>query len=98
MHLRAEHVEEQRGAPRTPTAEAALMRTASWVMSNPKRWTLALRSGRLGRLLGRRRGVIGDVPLPIVGPVDRDPRPAAAAAVRPSATGGPASTVEGDGS
>jgi L-lactate dehydrogenase complex protein LldF len=67
VHLRAEHVEEQAAQRRTPTAEAALMRTVSWVMRNPKRWALALRSGRLGRLLGRRRGVIGDVPAPIVG-------------------------------
>ena len=34
-------------------------------MRNPTRWTLALRSGRLGRVLGRRRGVIGEVPLPV---------------------------------
>ena len=65
VHLRAEHVEEQAAARRTPTPEAALMRTVSWVMRDPKRWALALRSGRLGRLLGRRRGVIGDVPVPV---------------------------------
>ena len=40
------------------------MRTVGWVMSNPKRWALALRAGRLGRVLGRRRGVIGKIPLP----------------------------------
>jgi L-lactate dehydrogenase complex protein LldF len=67
VHLRAEHVEEQAAARRTPTAEAALMRTVSWVMRDPRRWAFALRSGRVGRLLGRRRGVIGDVPAPIVG-------------------------------
>jgi L-lactate dehydrogenase complex protein LldF len=67
VHLRAEHVEEQAARRRTPTAEAALMRTVSWVMRDPKRWSLALRSGRLGRLLGRRRGVIGDVPAPVLG-------------------------------
>jgi L-lactate dehydrogenase complex protein LldF len=66
VHLRAEHVEAQAAGRRTPTAEAGLMRTVSWVMRDPKRWALALRSGRLGRLLGRRRGVIGDVPAPIV--------------------------------
>jgi L-lactate dehydrogenase complex protein LldF len=48
VHLRAEHVEEQAAQRRTPTAEAALMRTVSWVMRDPKRWALALRSGRLG--------------------------------------------------
>ena len=41
------------------------MAAAAWVMSNPKRWTLALRSGRLGRMLGRKRDVIGEVPLPL---------------------------------
>ena len=41
------------------------MKAAAWVMSNPTRWTLALRSGRLGRVLGRKRGVIGEVPLPV---------------------------------
>jgi hypothetical protein len=39
------------------------MAAAAWVMSDPKRWTLALRSGRLGRMLSRRRGMIGEVPL-----------------------------------
>jgi L-lactate dehydrogenase complex protein LldF len=34
-------------------------------MSNPKRWTYALRSGRLGRILGRKRDVIGEVPVPL---------------------------------
>ena len=81
VHLRAEHVEEQAAGRRTPTAEAALMRTVSWVMRDPKRWSLALRSGRLGRLLGRRRGVIGDVPAPVVGQWTGDPGPAATAAV-----------------
>ena len=41
------------------------MTAVAWVMSNPKRWTLALRSGRLGRILGRKRDVIGDIPLPL---------------------------------
>ncbi len=67
VHLRAEHVEAQAADRRTPTAEAALLGTVSWVMRNPRRWAMALRSGRLGRLLGRSRGVIGDVPAPVVG-------------------------------
>jgi L-lactate dehydrogenase complex protein LldF len=41
------------------------MAAAAWVMNDPKRWTLALRSGRLGRILGRKRDAIGDVPLPL---------------------------------
>ena len=44
--------------------EATAM-AAAWVMGNPTRWTLALRGGRLGRALGRKR-VIGEVPLPVV--------------------------------
>jgi L-lactate dehydrogenase complex protein LldF len=43
------------------------MAAVGWVMSNPKRWALALRGGRLARVLGRRRNAIGDVPLPVVG-------------------------------
>jgi L-lactate dehydrogenase complex protein LldF len=41
------------------------MAAVGWVMSDPKRWATALRGGRLGRVLGRKRGVIGDVPLPV---------------------------------
>lgn len=65
VHLRAEHTEIHAEEHRAPGTEAAVMRAAAWVMSNPTRWTLALRSARLGRLLGRRRGVIGKVPLPV---------------------------------
>ena len=42
------------------------MAAAAWLMSNPTRCTLALRGGRVGRILGRKRGVIGEVPLPLV--------------------------------
>ena len=65
VHLRAEHTETYAAEHRVPSAEAVTMGAAAWLMSSPKRWTLALRSGRLGRLLGRKRGVIGDVPLPL---------------------------------
>ncbi len=65
VHLRAEHTERYAAEHRTPSPEAATMGLAAWLMSSPKRWTLALRSGRLGRVLGRRRGVIGEVPLPL---------------------------------
>jgi L-lactate dehydrogenase complex protein LldF len=65
VHLRAEHTETYAAEHRRPSAEAVAMRAASFVMSNPTRWRLALRSGRLGRLLGRRRGVIGKLPLPV---------------------------------
>ena len=65
VHLRAEHTETHATEHRVPSAEAVTMGAAAWLMSSPQRWTLALRSGRLGRLLGRKRGVIGDVPLPL---------------------------------
>ena len=65
VHLRAEHTEAYAAEHTVPSPEAATMGAAAWLMSNPRRWALALRSGRLGRLLGRRRGVIGDVPLPL---------------------------------
>ena len=62
VHLRAEHVEAQAKERRVPTAEAAAMQTAALVMRNPRRWRLALRGGRLGR----RRGAIGEIPLPVL--------------------------------
>ena len=65
VHLRAQHTETYAEEHRVPSAEASAMTAAAWVMSNPKRWTLALRSGRLGRVLGRKRDAIGEVPLPV---------------------------------
>jgi L-lactate dehydrogenase complex protein LldF len=65
VHLRAKHTETYAAEHRLPSAEASAMSAAAWVMSNPKRWTLALRSGRLGRVLGRKRDVIGEVPVPV---------------------------------
>ncbi|WP_375425613.1 LutB/LldF family L-lactate oxidation iron-sulfur protein [uncultured Friedmanniella sp.] len=65
VHLRAKHTETYAEEHRAPSAEASAMKAASWVMRNPTRWRLTLRSGRLGRLLGRTRGVIGDLPLPV---------------------------------
>ena len=65
VHLRAKHTETYAAEHRLPNAEASAMGAAAWVMRDPKRWARALRSGRLGRMLGRKRGVIGDVPLPL---------------------------------
>ncbi|MGI8458964.1 MAG: LutB/LldF family L-lactate oxidation iron-sulfur protein [Propionibacteriaceae bacterium] len=65
VHLRAEHTETYADEHRVPSAEAMAMKAAAFVMSNPTRWRLALRSARLGRVLGRRRGVIGRMPLPV---------------------------------
>jgi L-lactate dehydrogenase complex protein LldF len=65
VHLRAKHTETYAAEHRLPNAEATAMAAAAWVMNDPERWTRALRSGRLGRILGRKRGVIGEVPLPL---------------------------------
>jgi L-lactate dehydrogenase complex protein LldF len=65
VHLRAKHTETYAAEHRLPNAEASAMGATAWVMRDPKRWARALRSGRLGRMLGRKRGVIGDVPLPL---------------------------------
>ncbi len=66
VHLRAVHTETYAEEHRLPSPEASAMAAAAFVMSNPTRWRLALRSGRLGRVLGRKRGVIGELPLPVV--------------------------------
>ena len=66
VHLRAKHTETYAAEHTVPSAEATLMGTVAYVMRNPTRWRLALRSGRFGRLLGRRRGAIGEVPLPVL--------------------------------
>jgi L-lactate dehydrogenase complex protein LldF len=51
IHLRARAVEAKGATP-----ERAAMRTLAWTMRNPRRWTRALRTTRLARLLrGRRR-------------------------------------------
>ena len=67
VHLRATHVEARAAAHSAPSAEAAAMRAASWVMSSPKRWRLAQRLSRIGRLIGRRRGRISSLPPPLSG-------------------------------
>lgn len=65
VHLRNAHVETHRAEHRLPTAEAAAMAAVSWVMSDDRRWTVAVRSARAGRILGRKRGVIGPIPAPL---------------------------------
>jgi L-lactate dehydrogenase complex protein LldF len=66
VHLRAMHVEAHRAEHRTPTPEAASMAAAAWVMENDRRWARTIRAARLGRVLGRRRGAIGPLPLPVL--------------------------------
>jgi L-lactate dehydrogenase complex protein LldF len=64
VHLRGQHVEERRAAHRLPSAEAAAMAAASWVMSSTSRFAAAERAMRAGRLLGR-RGRIRSLPPPL---------------------------------
>ena len=66
VELRARHVEESRREHRVPSAEAATMAAASWVMGHPARFRAAQRAGRLGRLAGR-RGRIRRLPPPLAG-------------------------------
>ncbi|WP_045878434.1 lactate utilization protein B [Pseudofrankia sp. DC12] len=57
VHLRSRAVDAKRAAHRLPSAERAVMTAAAWTMSDPARWTRALRAGRLGRLLRGRRAL-----------------------------------------
>ena len=77
VHLRSRVVDEKAAEHRLPTPEAAAMGVAAWTMSSPRRWTWALRFGRLGRVLGRRDGRIRRLPPPLSAWTDsRDaPRP-----------------------
>jgi L-lactate dehydrogenase complex protein LldF len=77
VHLRSRVVDDKAAAHRLPSPERAAMSTLAWVMRNPRRWTLALRAARLGRLLGRRNDRIRRLPPPLSAWTDaRDaPRP-----------------------
>jgi L-lactate dehydrogenase complex protein LldF len=77
VHLRARVVDDKRTHQRGPSAETVAMRGLAWTMRSPRRWTLALRSARIGRLLGRRTGRIRRLPPPLAAWTDsRDlPRP-----------------------
>ena len=91
VHLRAEHTETYAAEHRLPSAEATAMAAAAWVMRNPTRWTLALRSGRLGRVLGRSAGSSARCRCRWRRS-GRRPATSAGRRSRPSATGGPPST------
>ncbi|MGI8880957.1 MAG: lactate utilization protein B [Jatrophihabitans sp.] len=65
VHLRARVVEDKAPTHRLPSAERQAMVAAAWTMRSPWRWRWALRSARIGRLLGRRRGVIRRLPAPL---------------------------------
>ena len=55
VHLRAKHTETYASEHRVPSAEASAMTAVAWVMSNPETLDTRTRSGRLGRILGRKR-------------------------------------------
>ena len=68
VELRAQHVDAQRGTGwggGMPSAEAAAMAAASWVMSDPRRFAAAETASRAGRLLGRSADRIGSLPPPL---------------------------------
>jgi len=67
VHLRSRVVEAKREHSRVPSPEQAVMAAAAWTMDSPTRWANALRAGRLGRLLGRRRRRISTLPPPLSG-------------------------------
>ncbi|CAN5620609.1 LutB/LldF family L-lactate oxidation iron-sulfur protein [soil metagenome] len=65
VHLRSRAVDAKAREHRLPSAEQAMMAAAAWTMADQRRWTRALRSARLGRLLGRKRGRISTLPPPL---------------------------------
>jgi L-lactate dehydrogenase complex protein LldF len=50
-----------------PASERAVMRAAAFAMGSPRRWAATLAASRAGRLLGRRRGRISNLPPPLSG-------------------------------
>jgi L-lactate dehydrogenase complex protein LldF len=63
VHMRARVVESR---PRL-TPEGAAMSLAGWTMASAARFAAAERASRAGRLLGRRRGMLGWLPPPLSG-------------------------------
>jgi len=61
VELRARQVDADRGRLRLDPWAVA-MRTASWAMSDGARYAAVERTAALGRILGRRRGVISSLP------------------------------------
>ncbi len=53
VELRAQHVEARAASSAVPSPEAVVMKAAAVAMSSPRRWGLAQRAARLGRLLAR---------------------------------------------
>jgi L-lactate dehydrogenase complex protein LldF len=77
VHLRSRVVDDKRDEHHAPSSEQLVMGAMAWAMRDPRRWTLALRGARFGRLLGRKRDVIRHLPPPLSAWTDsRDaPRP-----------------------
>lgn len=63
VHLRSKVVTEKTRQHKV-NPERAAMRLLAWTMRDPKRWTLALRAARLGRIVGR-HGRIRRLPGPL---------------------------------
>jgi L-lactate dehydrogenase complex protein LldF len=61
VHLREQVTLDKAAHHRGPTPEAALMQSLAWVMRSPLRWRAALRSARVGRLLGVLPGAHGRI-------------------------------------
>jgi L-lactate dehydrogenase complex protein LldF len=62
VHLRTRVVE---ASARVGKPERVAMAVLAWTMRSPRRWRLALRTVRLGRVLGRRGGRIRRLPPPL---------------------------------
>jgi L-lactate dehydrogenase complex protein LldF len=65
VHLRDRYHEERSPMARALSPESVAMAAAAWVMGSPRRFALAERVSRVGRLLGRRRGRITTLPPPL---------------------------------
>ncbi|MDT5029168.1 MAG: L-lactate dehydrogenase complex protein LldF [Micromonosporaceae bacterium] len=65
VHLRGRQVDERSPVAKAFSPEAVSMAAAAWVMGSPRRFALAERASRIGRLLGRRRGRIVALPPPL---------------------------------
>ena len=67
VQLRAEHTEAHAAAHRLPTAEAAAMKAAAWVMADPKRFASAGRAATRARSGIRRGKPVLPLPPPLNG-------------------------------
>ncbi len=63
VELRGRAVDSERGG--LPGGWAAAMKAAAWLMSNPKRFSLAETGSKAGRLLAGKKGHISTLPFPL---------------------------------